>query len=266
MKTLFACSMVLLTVASTLAAEPTTNRQLTARERLKPGEFRQKLQAYYGGPVIREGVSKGWIAFANAQGVLPEAKVRTAVENLRMSMRLEMSVVKPSGRVDVKTAGALAAKIGANATVFLTEDDELPPTLIAADSAWAIVNAKPLAADVPAGIAQERVRKAMIRAFALLCGAADAGNAGSMMWPVRKNEDLDAIQMPMRLPPTLVAPIGNHMCRTGMRPFEVLSYRKACEAGWAKPPTNDVQKVIWDQVHAIPKEPLKIKFDPKTRK
>ena len=25
-------------------------------------------------------------------------------------------------------------------------------------------------------------------------------------------------------------------------------------------PTNDVQKAIWDKVHAIPTEPLKIKY------
>ena len=41
-------------------------------------------------------------------------------------------------------------------------------------------------------------------------------------------------------------------------------YRKACEEGWAPQPTNDVQKAIWDKVHAMPTEPLKIK--PETKK
>ena len=41
-------------------------------------------------------------------------------------------------------------------------------------------------------------------------------------------------------------------------------YRKACEEGWAPAPTNDVQKAIWDKVHAMPTEPIKIK--PETKK
>ena len=44
------------------------------------------------------------------------------------------------------------------------------------------------------------------------------------------------------------------------------SYQKACEEGWAPLPTNDVQKAIWDKVHAVPKNPMKIEFDPKQGK
>ena len=42
-----------------------------------------------------------------------------------------------------------------------------------------------------------------------------------------------------------------------------VSYRKACQEGWAPAPTNDIQKAIWDKVHAVPATPMKIEFDPK---
>ena len=48
-----------------------------------------------------------------------------------------------------------------------------------------------------------------------------------------------------------------------MKPYRLTTYRKACEEGWANPPTNDVQKAIWDKVHALPTEPLKIKPEEK---
>ena len=41
------------------------------------------------------------------------------------------------------------------------------------------------------------------------------------------------------------------------------TYLDACEQGWAPAPTNEYQKAIWDKVHAAPKNPMKIEFDPK---
>lgn len=40
----------------------------------------------------------------------------------------------------------------------------------------------------------------------------------------------------------------------------------AVEEGWGANPTNDVEKAIWDEVHALPDKPMQIKFDPKRDK
>ena len=50
----------------------------------------------------------------------------------------------------------------------------------------------------------------------------------------------------------------------GIRRVRHTTYRKACYEGWAPPPTNAYQKAIWDMVHALPTEPMKIK--PETKK
>ena len=55
-----------------------------------------------------------------------------------------------------------------------------------------------------------------------------------------------------------------YLLSLGVKPYRLTTYRKACEEGWANPPTNDVQKAIWDKVHAMPTEPIKIK--PETKK
>ena len=44
---------------------------------------------------------------------------------------------------------------------------------------------------------------------------------------------------------------------------EVSTYKKACEEGWAPNPTNEFQKAIWDKVHELPTEPIKIKPEEK---
>jgi len=49
----------------------------------------------------------------------------------------------------------------------------------------------------------------------------------------------------------------------GVKPAEKTTYRKACREGWAPAPTNEVQQAIWDKVHQIPANPMKIEFDPK---
>jgi hypothetical protein len=56
---------------------------------------------------------------------------------------------------------------------------------------------------------------------------------------------------------------SRYLLSLGVRPFRRVSYRKACEEGWAPSPTNDIQKAIWNAVHSVPKNPMKIEFDPK---
>jgi len=51
------------------------------------------------------------------------------------------------------------------------------------------------------------------------------------------------------------------MC--GVMPARKGTYESACQEGWADEPKDKYQQAIWDKVHAIPKNPMKIEFDPK---
>ena len=54
----------------------------------------------------------------------------------------------------------------------------------------------------------------------------------------------------------------NNVRKLGVAVRRRVSYHKACEERWAPAPTNDIQRAIWDKVHAIPDKPITIKFDP----
>ena len=49
----------------------------------------------------------------------------------------------------------------------------------------------------------------------------------------------------------------------GLMPWKQTTYKKACQEGWAPAPTNEYQKAIWDKIHSVPANPMKIEFDPK---
>ena len=77
-----------------------------------------------------------------------------------------------------------------------------------------------------------------------------------------KPEDLDD-HVDARLPVDVIARFAPNLKPFGVTPALMVTYRKACTEGWAPAPTNDIQKAIWEKEHAIPKNPMKIEFDPK---
>ena len=81
------------------------------------------------------------------------------------------------------------------------------------------------------------------------------------MRDVKSLADID--RMPERFGLDTIAHIRNSAPFYGLVPWYQTTYIKACEEGWAPAPTNDIQKAIWDKVHAAPKNPMKIEFDPK---
>ena len=66
-----------------------------------------------------------------------------------------------------------------------------------------------------------------------------------------------------RLSVDVIARLEQSLANAGVTPAQMSTYLAACKQGWAPAPTNDVQKAIWDKVHAVPATPMKIEFDPK---
>jgi len=95
-----------------------------------------------------------------------------------------------------------------------------------------------------------------------VCAAGGMGSSfpGNIM-NVAKVEDLDLCDE--FVPFDKVGVVKQHLKDTGVTPVRYATYRIACREGWAPQPTNDVQKAIWDKVHAMPTEPIKIKPEEK---
>ena len=61
--------------------------------------------------------------------------------------------------------------------------------------------------------------------------------------------------------PMNMAKMQRFLKRFGVKKEAKIPYRVAAQQGWAPAPTNDIQKAVWDEVHAIPKKPVKIQYD-----
>lgn len=149
------------------------------------------------------------------------------------------------------------------ARVTLVTRDGSPILLCAPDEGWAVVNVKPLLADEPNDFAfRQRVQKETMRALAFALGCGNSSARPCLMSEAETLAQIDAL--PKTYGPEPMAKTAHAARRRGAVARKFVSYRIACEEGWAASPTNDVQKAIWDEVHALPTEPIRIK--PETTK
>lgn len=219
-----------------------------------------------GGMVKKPGTGLGVILFANEQRRVPLKELMRPVEYLAKYTKLNVAIrdVK-AGEATAGRGGA--AKVGAN-MLILVKDDPMAsaPLLVSPDEAWASVNVAALAADKPSGeVLAFRLRKEMSRAFAFLCGGVNTQYERTPVNSCASLKDLDYIDMD-EVPADLITRFRTYTPGYGVTPAITATYKTACRRGWASPPTNDVQRAIWEKVHAVPDKPITIEYDPKKDK
>ena len=217
------------------AASPMAPQRRRRREGRPSGGLLERNEAIPSKPV----------AIIDSQKALAKAKVAGIVRQARIASNLPYAL-------DAKEAPA---------TIELVERDGTDALAIFPESFKAVVNVKALAADgASASVVEERVGKELVRAGLFLMGSGYAMyNCFAM--PVTSLSELDALTARAPTPETMLHLRG--MRRIGVKEIRFATYRQACREGWAPQPTNDVQKAIWDEVHTLPKNPMKIEFDPK---
>ena len=233
---------------------------------MKDGKLRKMYEERFGGIVVQQGSKQGCIGFVNTQSKIPDSEITTVVSNLKklltQDMRIHSGKVKGlPGRKDVESAGLTIA-------VFVVDDPALPTLLAAPEDRWSLVNVTKLGTNLPKGpvaktILANRFRAELMRAFSLVAGGATSQypNNIHMATDVTQFDSMD----PDALTIDVILRCQNHLLNNlKIRPERAVSYRKAVQEGWAPAPTNDVQKTIWDKVHAMPTAPIKIK--PETKK
>ena len=253
-----AVGMVLAAVAETkTGAESTANK-----ERLTTIERKAKLDAVVnqrvGGFVERPGSSKGSVAYINCQTKAPRAWIDESIAYF--SEVTKFKVTYGEGAFDLKNP-----KIEGNATIFIIDDGSLPPILVAPESRWAMVNIAPIAQEKRPIFFEQRTKKELSRAFAYLCGATGSKYERSLTRGITSQSELDK-NPDYELPMDVVQRFWDYMKALGVAPAQRTTYLKACQEGWAPAPTNDVQRSVWNKVHAIPDRPITIEYDPKKDK
>ena len=162
----------------------------------------------------------------------------------------------------IKTAWSSCKKTGA--VLSVVDSPGWTTVLVAPEDGWAQVNIAALAKDGPsAEVLEGRVKKELWRAFVQMFGGGNSYLAGDLMRPINSLKDLDAFPNLVPGPEPFNAVLDGARAR-GISVVRRTTYKAACEEGWAAAPTNQHQKAIWDKVHEMPTEPIKIK--PETKK
>ena len=234
--------------------------QPAPKERLNTLERKAKLEALVnqrvGGFLEKPGTAKGSIVYVNCQQKAPKSWIDESIAYFCEVTKFKVNYAE--GAFDIK-----APKVVGEASIFIIEDETLPPILVAPESRWALVNITPIAKEQRPVFFEQRTKKELSRAFAYLCGATGSKFERSLTRGITSQAELDK-NYDYELPMDIVQRFWDYMKPLGVLPAQRSTYLKACEEGWAPAPTNDVQKAIWDKVHAKPTEPLKIK--PETKK
>ena len=207
-----------------------------------------------GGLILEPNTQKGEIAYVNCQDSAKAEWITESVMYFRKETKFNIS--EHRGTFNIRDP-----KVVGNVTLFIINDLKMPTLLVAPENRWATVNVAPLKSNKEPYF-RARVLKELSRGFALLCGASESQFPGALTTAIIKTSDLDRYT-DHHLPVDLFARFRKYMRSFGVKPGNIETYETACCQGWAPAPTNDIQKAIWDKVHAAPKNPMKIEFDPK---
>lgn len=229
-------------------------------KKLSGEEVRAILYKYNGGKLKYTAEQKGVIHYVNCNNAV---KAKWLKQNADFFADLVMIDVRVSDGV----FSLPSPKLVGDASLFVIDDPSMPSILLAPEQKWVMVNVAPLKAGrgEKEAFFAARVQKELTRAFAMLCGATSSNYPDSLTACVTDVDSLDKFA-DCQLPNDVIARFASYLKGYGITPYQMKTYRKACQEGWAQPPTNDVQKAIWDQVNTIPADPIKIKFDPKKGK
>lgn len=208
------------------------------------------------------------IRFANAQKVVPSAKMEemTTMFGKTFGINVELRDVTPE-----KCAFATAAKtLSVSNTAFavaIVDDPSLPTLTAAPESRWSVVNVRPLMADSPTDeLLGKRVKKEMWRGMAYACGVGITLAQPCVLDCVHSLAELDRTQAAVAGPDTL-RKLFFAAKKLGVTQERRVTYRMACQEGWAPAPTNDAQKAVWERAKAErskqPTKGIKVEFDPK---
>ncbi len=211
----------------------------------------------YGGTVRLAG--KGRVAVVDCQSGIDWNEMKLVFESFDRAFHVEV-VRQRADSFSVETAAAAVARAKSNAVLFVGSKDDYPMSLSAPEQKWAFINVAPLRID--GGNFVRRCQVLLMRGIYRAIGSDASSVAKSSLSPVHSLADLDAITDFGVAMDTYMAVCQNFES-LGIVPVEYGTYQDACEMGIAAPPTNEVQKAIWEKVHAVPATPMKIEYDPK---
>ena len=249
-------AVTLVALCATGAFGEVKNKQLTPEQK---AAVRERMMQTTGGIIKVPG--QGQLVVVNGQSRVPESVLATQMNLIAKSLKVNVSA--RGGEYGQDKVGKDFDAYKASALVYVVDLPALPRVLLAIDDKWGVVNVKALAADNPSKeVLEARVSKSLVRTMALVLGATTSRAKVSVLQSAPTLDELDKIEN-MAITSDAMMNILTSLPKLGITQEKITTYKRACQQGWAPSPTNDAQKAIWDSVHAMPKNPMKIEFDPK---
>lgn len=224
----------------------------------------QKIYAKTGGMLERPHSPGGKFSFINMQGIVGQKDIEEPVSTMVRILRYDIALEAPASKRAFTLASIpdIINEQKAKGAILLVDDATLPSLLVAPESGWGVINVAYLNSDSPNPILlQQRVRREMWRAFAMVNGGANTRMGKCVLQTVLSLKDIDSLDAEAFCPEP-VNQIIAHLSALGIKKYERTTYANACKEGWAPAPTNNVQKAIWDEARQLPSKPIKIEFDP----
>lgn len=248
------CAILAISAFSTVAfGEQAKKKQLTPEEK---AAARERSLRKTGGMVTKPGVGK--VAVINCQTKISEEKVKSKANEFQRDIFVDVEYINNTAQTTFDITNCRNIPNGAKAALYIINVPKLPMSLMCAEDGWAMINT--------AYLDQEsRFDKQFARGVIMAFGGGVSQYEGSPMQTVRSVDDLDKV-VSKTLALDSVIGIKRNLDSLGIKPPVRTSYKRACLEGWASTPTNEYQKAIWDQVHELPTNPVKIEFDPKKDK
>ena len=233
---------------------------LTAEQKAGHELIRRKLKEM----IVLPNSQAGKFFVVNAQKHVPDGMIGDAIALAKQDFEYAF-VVTNAPAVTAENAFAEKQALKANAVIFLVNSDALPPILVAPEQAWAILNTRALVIDGTSGKKlAKRFNGEFLRAFVMTLGGFGSMFQNNLMNCVTLDE-VD-VQPKFFIPVDYRQKIARFQPYIGLRPAQKMRYEDACAEGIAPAPTNEIQKLIWDEVHAIPTKPIKIEYNEKRDK
>ena len=230
----------------------------------KKESLREIFRIYDGGYVEKPGSGKGKVVIVNAQKKVPPAWMNYVIDafNYVYHGRQKFNMEVREGKFALPKP-----ELQGEATLFVIDDPQMPTLLSAPENRWAMVNVTRLSEGegTKPQFFEARAKKQMTRGLAILAGAQDSAYPKCLLRCMTEPSELD-VNPDCKLPVDVQKRFDKYLSGYGITPTLIKAYRKACEEGWASEPTNELQKTVWDDVHAIPTKPIKIEYNEKRDK
>ena len=201
----------------------------------------------------------GHFVFCNSQQGVPAADIQKVIGLLHHYFHVDIRLASGDAPTVSGVQDALKS-FKAKGAIWIVSDAHLPLVLAATENQWAFINVFPVLADSP----DEKTRKdrmacLILRTFASIHGVGAAYMMPAcVMNPAVGIKGLDALTFKDYSPEAIDKVQKYLLGYLGYKAALRGSYEDACIDGWAPQPTNSVQKAIWDKVHAMPTQPIKI--------